>query len=124
DETRADLQTAITDLLTSSFKDIATGKTIDETPWPGGNWSEKDKAAANAAFAKAMNVSSAPEKRPTEGLDSTPKIELNPELDEQCGKADSSWRDFWSAEFVRQGWVRPEQGVTLTHFLNCQWVQY
>ncbi len=124
DETRADLQTAITDLLTSSFKDIATGKTIDETPWPVSNWAEKDKAAANAAFAKAMNVSSAPEKRPTEGLDSTPKIKLNPELDEECGKADPSWRDFWRAEFVRQGWVKPEQGVTLEHFLNCQWIQY
>lgn len=123
DETRADLQSAITGLLTSSFKDIAAGRTIDETPWPVSNWSEKDKAAANAAFAKAMNVSS-PEKRPTEGLDSTPKIELNPQLDEECGKADPSWRDFWSAEFVRQGWVKPEQGVTLEHFLNCQWVQY
>jgi hypothetical protein len=124
DETRADLQTAITDLLTSSFKDIATGKTIDETPWPVSSWSEKDKAAANATFTKAINASSPPEKRPTEGLDSTPKIDLNPELDEECGKADPSWRDFWSAEFVRQGWVKPEQGVTLTHFVNCQWVQY
>jgi len=100
------------------------GKTIDETPWPVSNWSEKDKAAANATFTKAINASSPPEKRPTEGLDSTPKIDLNPKLDEECGKADPSWRDFWSAEFVRQGWVKPEQGVTLTHFVNCQWVQY
>jgi len=124
DETRADLQTAITDLLTSSFKDIATGKTIDETPWPVSKWPEKDKAVVNAAFAKEMNVSSPPEKRPTEGLDSTPKIELNPQLDEECGKADPSWRDFWSAELVRQGWVKPEQGVTLYHYVNCQYVQY
>ena len=49
---------------------------------------------------------------------------MNPELDEECGKADPSWRDFWSAEFVRHGWVKPEQGVTLEHFLNCRWVQY
>lgn len=124
DETRADMQTAITELLTSSFKAVATGKTIDKTPWPVSNWSEKDKAAANVAFAKAMNVSSPPEKRPTEGFDSTPKLELNPELDEECGKADPSWSDFWNAEFVRQGWVKPEQGVTLSHFVNCRWVQY
>jgi hypothetical protein len=124
DETREIMQTAMTDLLTSMFKDIASSKTIDETPWPVSHWSEKDKAAANAAFAKAMNVSSTLEKRPTEGLDSTPKIELKPELDEECGKADPSWRDFWSAEFVRQGWVKPEQGVTLYHYLNCQWMQY
>jgi len=124
DETRADLQTAITDLLTGMFKDIATSKTIDETPWPVSHWSEKDKAAANAAFVKAMNVSSPSEKRTTEGLDSIPKIELKPELDEECGKADPSWKDFWSAEFVRQGWVKPEQGITLYHYLNCQWMQY
>ena len=124
DETRTDMRTAITDLLTSMFKDIASGKTIDETPWSVSHWSEKDKAAANAAFAKAMSVSSPPEKRPIEGLDSTPKLELKPELDEGCGKADPSWSDFWSAEFVRQGWVKPEQGVTLYHYVNCRWVQY
>jgi hypothetical protein len=123
DETRADLQTALTGLLTDSFKDIATGKFVDETPWPVSHMSEKEKVAANAAFAKAMNVAS-PEKRPTEGLDSTPKIELNHELDEPCGKADPSWREFWRAEFVRQGWVKPEQGLLLEHFLNCQYVQY
>jgi len=124
DETREIMQTAITDLLTGMFKDIASAKTIDETPWPLSHWSEKDKAAANAAFAKAMSVSFTAEKRPTEGLDSTPKIELKPELDEECGKADPSWRDFWSAEFVRQGWVKPEQGLVLYHYLNCQWMQY
>jgi hypothetical protein len=124
DETRADLQMAITGLLTSSLKDLAAGKTIDDTPWPVSNWSEKDKAAANAAFAKAISASSPPENRPTEGLDSTPKIELNPVRDEECGKADPSWRDFWSAEFVRQGWVKPAQGISLEHFLNCQYVQY
>jgi hypothetical protein len=123
DETRGDMQTAITDSLTTMFKDIATGKTVDETPWPVSHWSEKEKAAANAAFGKARNVAS-PEKRPTAGLDSTPKIELNPELDEECGKADPSWRDFWSAEFVRQGWVKPEQGVRLEHSFNCRWIQY
>jgi hypothetical protein len=124
DETRADLQKALTGLLTSAFKDIATGETIDKTAWPVSSLSEKDKAAANAAFAKATNVSFIPEKRPTEGLDSAPKIQLTPELDEECGKADPSWKDFWSAEFVRQGWVKPEQGLLLEHFLNCQYVQY
>jgi len=123
DETRADMRTLITDLLTSMFKDVAAGKTIDETPWPVKSWSDKEKASTNAAFAKAVSTSSAVEKRPTEGLDSTPKLELKPELDEQC-KADPSWSDFWNAEFVRQGWVKPEQGVTLYHFMDCRWVQY
>ena len=124
DETRTDMRTAITEVLTSSLKELATGTTIDKTPWPVSSWSEKDKAMANAAFVKAMSVSSPPEKRPSEGLDSTPKLELKPELDEECGKADPSWSDFWNAEFVRQGWVKPEQGVTLYHYVNCQWVQY
>ena len=124
DETRATMQTAITELLTSSFKDVATGKTMDQTPWPVTSLSEKDKAAANAAFAKAMSGAAPPEKRPTEGLDSRPKLELKPELDEECGKADPSWSDFWTAEFVRQGWVKPEQGVSLYHYMSCQWVQY
>ena len=124
DETREIMQTAITGLLTDSFKDVATGKTMDQTPWPVTNWSEKDKAAANAAFAKAMSGAASPEKRPTEGLDSTPKLELKPALDDECGKVDPSWSDFWAAEFVRQGWVKPEQGVTLYHYMNCQWVQY
>lgn len=123
DETRGDMQTAITDSLTTMFKDIATGKTVDETPWPVKSWSDKEKASANAAFAKAMSVST-PEKRLTEGLNSTPKLELNPELDEECGKADPSWSDFWNAEFVRQGWAKPGQGVTLSHFVNCRWIQY
>ncbi len=78
DETRADMQTAITELLTSSFKDVATGKTIDQTPWPVSSWPEKEKTSANAAFVKAMNGSSL-EKRSTEGLDSMPKLELDPE---------------------------------------------
>ena len=124
DETREIMQTAITGLLTDSFKDVATGKTMDQTPWPVTNWSEKDKAAANAAFAKAMSGAAPPENRPTEGLDSTPKLELKPALDDECGKADPSWSDFWAAEFVRQGWEKPEQGVTLYHYMNCQWVQY
>jgi hypothetical protein len=124
DETRDDMRTAITDLLTDSFKDIASGKTLDDTPWPVSAWSEKDKAAANAAFARAMSASSTPEKRPTEGLDSTPKLELKPVLDEECGKADPSWSDFWNAEFIRQGWVKPQQGVSLYHYMNCQWIQY
>ena len=123
DETRGDLKTAITDSLTTMFKDIATGKTGDETPWPVKSWSDKEKASANAAFAKTMSASFTPEKRPTEGLDSQPKLELKPELDEEC-KADPSWSDFWNAEFVRQGWVKPEQGVTLSHFVNCRWIQY
>jgi hypothetical protein len=25
---------------------------------------------------------------------------------------------------VRQGWVKPEQGMTLYHYMNCQYVQY
>jgi len=124
DETRDDMRTAITDLLTDSFKDIASGKTLDDTPWPVSAWSEKDKAAANAAFAKAMSGSFTPEKRPTEGLNSSPTLELKPELDEECGKSDPSWSDFWKAEFVRQGWVKPQQGVSLYHYMNCQWVQY
>lgn len=124
DETREIMQTAITGLLTSSFKDVATGKTMDQTPWPVTSFSEKDKAAANAAYAKAMSGATPPEKRPTEGLDSTPKLELKPALDDECGKADPSWSDFWTAEFVRQGWVKPEQGVSLYHYMNCQWVQY
>lgn len=124
DETREIMQTAITGLLTSAFKDVSTGKTMDETPWPVTNWSEKDKAAANAAFVKAMSGAVSPEKRPTEGLDSTPKLELKPALDDECGKVDPSWSDFWTAEFVRQGWVKPEQGVTLYHYMNCQWVHY
>ncbi|MEP6602057.1 MAG: hypothetical protein ABJB49_09655, partial [Nitrospirota bacterium] len=74
DETRGDMRTAITDLLTTSLKDIATGKTLDDTPWPVKSWSDKEKASANAAFAKAMSASSTAEKRPTEGLDSTPKL--------------------------------------------------
>lgn len=124
DETRKTMQTALTDLLTRMFKDIATGKTIDKTPWQVSNMSEKDKATVSAAFAKAMNGSAIADKRPTEGLDSTPKLELKPELDEECGKADPSWSDFWNAEFIRQGWAKPEQGVTLYHYVNCQWVQY
>lgn len=124
DETRADMQTAITDLLTSSLKELATGTTIDKTPWPVNTWSEKEKAVVNAAFAKAMSVSATPEKRPTEGLDSTPTLDLKPEMDEECGKPDPSWSDFWNAEFVRQGWVKPAQGVTLYHYVNCRWVQY
>lgn len=124
DETREIMQTAITGLLTSSFKDVATGKTMDQTPWPVMSMSEKDKAAANAAFVKAMSGAVSPDKRPTDGLDSTPKLELKPALDDECGKADPSWSDFWEAEFVRQGWTKPEQGVTLYHYMNCQWVQY
>jgi hypothetical protein len=124
DETRDNMRTAITDLLTSSFKDIASGKTIDDTPWPVKSWSDKEKTSVNIAFGKAVSVSSTPQKRPTEGLDSTPKLELKPELDEECGKADPSWSDFWNAEFIRQGWVKPEQGVTLYHYVNCQYVQY
>ena len=124
DETREMMQTAITGLLTSSFKDVAAGKTMDQTPWPVTSMSEKDKAAANAAFAKAMSGAVSPDKRPTEGLDSTPKLELKPALDDECGKADPSWSDFWKAEFVRQGWRKPEQGVMLYHYMNCQWVQY
>ena len=45
-------------------------------------------------------------------------------MEEECGKADQSWADSWHAEFVRQGWVKPEQGVTLSHFMNCRWIQY
>ncbi|HET8668054.1 MAG TPA: hypothetical protein VFM10_08745, partial [Terriglobales bacterium] len=118
DETREIMQTAITGLFTSSFKDVATGKTMDQTPWPVMSMSEKDKAAANAAFVKAMSGAVSPDKRPTDGLDSTPKLELKPALDDECGKADPSWSDFWEAEFVRQGWTKPEQGVTLYHYMN------
>ncbi|HKN88053.1 MAG TPA: hypothetical protein VJV04_14420 [Nitrospiraceae bacterium] len=103
DETREIMQKAITGLLTDSFKDVATGKTMDQTPWPVTSLSDKDKAAANAAFAKVMSASSSPDKGPTDGLDSMPKLELKPALDDECGKADPSWSDFWTAEFVRQG---------------------
>jgi hypothetical protein len=121
DDTPGDMRTAITEMLTSAFKDIATGKTIDETPWLVSAWSDKEKGAANAAFTKALSASSV-EKRPTEGLDSLPKLELNPQLQDAC-KGDPSWADFWNAEFQRQGWVKPQEGVTLYHFVLCGWNQ-
>lgn len=120
DETPGEIRTALTEMLTSAFKDIATGKTIYEAPWLVSGWSDKEKAAANEAFARAMSASSAVEKRPTEGLDSASKLELNPQISDDC-KNDPSWQDFWSAEFQRMGWVKSREGLTLYHYFNCGW---
>jgi hypothetical protein len=54
-------------------------------------WSDKEKAAANAAFAKILSTQAPVEKRPIEGLDSTPKLDLNPQLQDECA-ADPSMR--------------------------------
>jgi hypothetical protein len=121
DETPGAMRANINKLLTESFKGIATGKTIDETPWPVKSWSDKEKASANAAFAKAVSTPSAVEKRPTEGLDSAPKLDLTPQISDNC-KNDPSWHDFWSAEFQRMGWVKPQEGLSLSHYYTCEFV--
>ena len=119
DEMPGHIQQLITEMLTLSFKEIATGKTVENTPWPVSRWSDKEKAAANAAFANVM-ASSELEKRPTEGLDSAPALELSSQVRDEC-KADPSWRDFWSAEFQRMGWNKSRPGLTLYHFYVCEW---
>jgi hypothetical protein len=61
------------------------------------------------------------DKRPTEGLDSMPALELYPQMGDDC-KNDPSWRDFWSAEFQWVGWVKFQPGLTLSHFNVCEWL--
>jgi hypothetical protein len=119
DEMPRHIRKLITEMLTLSFKEIATNKTVDDTPWPVSGWSDKEKTTVNAAFAKVM-ASSVFEKRPTEGLDSMPELELEPEIRDDC-KRDPSWQDFWNAEFHRMGWRKPRQGLTLYHFYVCEW---
>jgi hypothetical protein len=119
DEMPRHIRKLITEMLTLSFKEIATNKTVDDTPWPVSGWSDKEKATANAAFAKVM-ASSGFEKRPTEGLDSMPELKLAPEIRDDC-KRDPSWQDFWKAEFQRMGWSKPRTGLTLYHFYVCEW---
>jgi hypothetical protein len=119
DEMPGLIRKLITEMLTLSFKDIAAGKTVDDIPWPVSRWSEKEKAAANAAFAKVM-ASSEIEKRPTEGLDSVPALELSPQIKDDC-KRDPTWQDFWSAEFQRMGWSKSRPGLILYHFYVCEW---
>jgi hypothetical protein len=119
DEMPGHIRKLITEMLTLSFKDIAAGKTVDDIPWPVTGWSDKEKAAANAAFGKVM-ASSEIDKRPTEGLDSVPALELSPQIKDDC-KRDPAWQDFWNAEFQRMGWSKPRPGLTLYHFYLCEW---
>jgi hypothetical protein len=49
-------------------------------------------------------------------------LESDPQVNDNC-KANPSWRDFWDAEFVRLGWVKPQgqPGETLNHYYDCGW---
>jgi hypothetical protein len=47
DETVGDMWDATMELLTTAFKELATNKTIDETPWPANAWSDREKGAAS-----------------------------------------------------------------------------
>jgi hypothetical protein len=119
DEMPRHIRKLITEMLTLSFKEIATNNTVDNTPWPVSGWSDKEKATASAAFAKIM-ASAGFEERPTEGLDSMPELALAPKISDDC-KHDPSWKDLWNAEFLRMGWSKPKLGLTLYHFYVCEW---
>jgi hypothetical protein len=105
----------ITEMLMLSLKQIATDKTIDDTPWPIGGWSDKEKATANAAFAKTM-ASSGFEKRHTEGLDSIPELELTPKISDDCKHEP---RGRISGTLSSNGWAgaSPGPGLPYTIFM-------
>jgi hypothetical protein len=131
DELRPDIKKQLAAVIPGGLEDIASRTTVDTTPWPVNGWTDKQKAAANAAYTTIMSAQSKVEKQPIDGLNSVPVLELTPDInlgtvtdtsgkDEAC-VADPSWRKFWQAEFQRFGWVRTqgESAVALSHQFWC-----
>jgi hypothetical protein len=114
------IKSMFTKYLAEGLKDIASNTEVDNAPWPVSSWSEKQKAAADAEFAKVMSSHSALDKRQIEGIDSV-QLELDPDVKDKACEVDPSWRKFWNVEFQRLGWVstQGEAPVMLQHQFWC-----
>jgi len=92
------------------------------TVWYVNAWAAKDKASADAEFAKILHTPSAVEKRPLTGITAAPELDLTSAEDHDfCTKPDSSWRDLWTRAFQRVDLAPPTSPPTLRlhHFMNC-----
>jgi len=114
------IKSMFTKYLAEGLKDIASNTEVDDTPWPVSSWSAKQKAAADAEFAKVMSSHSALDKRQIEGIDSV-QLELDPDVKDKACEVDPSWRKFWNVELRRLGWVstQGEAPVMLQHQFWC-----
>jgi formylglycine-generating enzyme required for sulfatase activity len=84
-------------------------------------WTDRQKAAGNEAYTTFVKSQPQVEKRPIEGLDVMPDLQLSSEIKAEDCKEDPSWKKFWQAECQQFGWVRSEDhpSVTLYHGFAC-----
>ena len=122
DVTLKDIKEAFTSNVTDSLQNIASNTKAETTVWYVNAWAAKDKASADAEFAKIVHTPSAVEKRPLTGITATPELDLTSAEDHDfCTKPDSSWRDLWTRAFQRVDLAPPAAPPTLRlrHFMNC-----
>ena len=121
DELRPDIMQSLAQVWPQALEEIASSTTVDTTPWPVNSWTEKQKAAADAAYTTIMNTQSKVETRPIDGLNSVPmSLELTPNFKDKRCVADPLWRSLWQAEFQRLGWVKTQgESVALYHAFSC-----
>jgi hypothetical protein len=121
DDNQKHLTYRLDDVIPQALKDITATTEVDKTPWAASGWDDKQKAAGNEAYTTFINSQPKVEKRPIEGLDVMPDLQLNSEIKAEDCKEDPSWKKFWQAECQQFGWVRSEDppSVTLTHGFDC-----
>ena len=120
DKTIPHIKSSFANNLAECLKSIASDTRVDSTTWPANSWSEKQKSAADAEFAKIMRSHSAVDKRLIEGIDKV-QLELEPNVKNEACEIDPSWGKFWNAEIQRLGWVNTPRDapVMLEHMFWC-----
>ena len=122
DSTVNDIKEAFTSSVMDSLQIMVSDTKAETTPWQVNGWAAKDKASADAEFAKVFRTASAVDKRPLKGITTAPELDLASAEDHDfCTKPDSSWRELWSRAFERVDLAPPAAPPTLRlrHFMNC-----
>jgi hypothetical protein len=108
--------------LLDILKTIDSSDTVSTTPWPPTTWTERDKAQANAEFAKAKRADAPMDASHILDLDVVPKLEITSERKNPICTPDSALRELWSREFQQLKWIRqvPQPSLTVKHFFQCR----
>jgi len=121
DDTKKEIKDAFVEEVAGALKSIASNTKGERAPWPVSSWTEKDKASADAEFAKIIHQP-AVEPRRLEGISSAPELSLDPETNhETCPPDSAAWQDLWKKSFQRVGWneSREPSGLRLDHYYLC-----
>ena len=106
--------------LADTFKSIASS-TSEPDSWVVNSWSDKQKAAADAAFAKAMAPGAPIDRNPYDGVTGQPRLDTDPYTNYDDCKVDPGWCSSWLRVFERLHWTAPEEPPSLTvwHYYSC-----